>query len=892
MKLSKNKLNKIKNKKNDTRKKFNNRRKKRSKHVSEKKHKKHRNMKNKTLKIYVGGAGNCNYKEAPTRNEFIKMKNDKRKDVMNKYFTAATNMDCLEDARKTIIDYLQGYYKSKKNADETMLLRNIWEKSLTDLGLDSSTLGKYNISVPDIMPDKKMPPRTAQQDEDVKAKYNENAKKNKELISQACKGLPKLGSTIDKDIPILSKDISQSITMKWDSLKINKINDIDYREYDIIGDGDCLYEAIIAGILINKYGKYNEIPGWKPQKIVKGNSLPKYIGNFKNVLATYICANITKDDTKFIETFGGVSKIYNTFNRIIKNEWGEENEAAIIAKLFNVCIAINTPDTTGINQGLQFIDKSGILLDNEPDNSDCGKNVIYIINKGQKHFDLLLQPELSPKKDDAKAQQPDPDTDPAMGLGSTSSKSSKCDISSLDDTVPENEDDANDKYDKIQDLFKTCEDDEATMFKLLEIWSTYVDNFKVKFNKDPKHYHIDKECMDLFKGEDMDYNFVPNDLKQAEEKLDRFYDLMVKNIGEKCESSIANAIDIYQEKFDEMHPNNKFKSNNVPTGQEQPTGQAESKQEEPTGQAESKQEEPTGQAESKQEDASNESKPLTNDEISAIFNTLSKGADEISQVKFIVFLTKKDDQNALLIRKKIGFTEPFTRNDITKGKDTNDVEALKKLSVNSQIANSLFRTLTQFELPKDTQSGGADTDEGKSGSEGITKKKFLQFVNCGQYRDKTENLFDCKNVKFPSPSAPPGSAPESAPGTESGKAPESAPGTESGKAPGTESGKAPGTESGKAPGTESGKAPEAESGKAPGTESGKAPEAATGIPVAEPVSNEDPNINVQINETSFNDTIKRVDLSIFIPKDGTVIVKNYAKNNAKETLNNLSGLGV
>ena len=786
-------------------------------------------MKNKTLKIYVGGAGNCNYKEAPTRNEFIKMKNDKRKDVMNKYFTAATNMDCLEDARKTIIDYLQGYYKSKKNADETMLLRNIWEKSLTDLGLDSSTLGKYNISVPDIMPDKKMPPRTAQQDEDVKAKYNENAKKNKELISQACKGLPKLGSTIDKDIPILSKDISQSITMKWDSLKINKINDIDYREYDIIGDGDCLYEAIIAGILINKYGKYNEIPGWKPQKIVKGNSLPKYIGNFKNVLATYICANITKDDTKFIETFGGVSKIYNTFNRIIKNEWGEENEAAIIAKLFNVCIAINTPDTTGINQGLQFIDKSGILLDNEPDNSDCGKNVIYIINKGQKHFDLLLQPELSPKKDDAKAQQPDPDTDPAMGLGSTSSKSSKCDISSLDDTVPENEDDANDKYDKIQDLFKTCEDDEATMFKLLEIWSTYVDNFKVKFNKDPKHYHIDKECMDLFKGEDMDYNFVPNDLKQAEEKLDRFYDLMVKNIGEKCESSIANAIDIYQEKFDEMHPNNKFKSNNVPTGQEQPTGQAESKQEEPTG-----------QAESKQEDASNESKPLTNDEISAIFNTLSKGADEISQVKFIVFLTKKDDQNALLIRKKIGFTEPFTRNDITKGKDTNDVEALKKLSVNSQIANSLFRTLTQFELPKDTQSGGADTDEGKSGSEGITKKKFLQFVNCGQYRDKTENLFDCKNVKFPSPSAPPGSAPESA----------------------------------------------------PGTESGKAPEAATGIPVAEPVSNEDPNINVQINETSFNDTIKRVDLSIFIPKDGTVIVKNYAKNNAKETLNNLSGLGV
>ncbi len=843
MKLSKNKLNKIKNKKNDTRKKFNNRRKKKSKHISEKKHKKHRNMKNKTLKIYVGGAGNCNYKEAPTINEFIKMKNDKRKDIMNKYFTAATNMDCLEDARKTIIDYLQGYYKSKKNADETMLLRNIWEKSLTDLGLDSSTRGKYNISVPDIMPDKKMPPRTAEQDADVKAKYNENAKKNKELISQACKGLPKLGSTIDKDIPILSKDISQSITMKWDSLKINKINDIDYREYDIIGDGDCLYEAIIAGILINKYGKYNEIPGWKPQKVVKGNSLPKYIGNFKDVLATYICANITKDDSKFIETFGGVTKIYNTFNRITKNEWGEENEAAIIAKLFNVCIAINTPDTTGINQGLQFIDKSGILLDNEPDNSDCGKNVIYIINKGQKHFDLLLQPELSPKKDDAKAQQPDPDTDPAMGLGSTSSKSSKCDISSLDDTVPENEDDANDKYDKIQDLFKTCEDDEATMFKLLEIWSTYVDNFKVKFNKDPKHYHIDKECMDLFKGEDMDYNFVPNDLKQAEEKLDRFYDLLVKNIGEKCESSIANAIDIYQEKFNEMHPNNKFKSNNVPTGQEEPTGQAESKQEQPTG-----------QAESKQEDASNESKPLTNDEISAIFNTLSKGADEISQVKFIVFLTKKDDQNALLIRKKIGFTEPFTRNDITKGKDTNDVEALKKLPVNSQIANSLFRTLTQFELPKDTQSGGADTDEGKSGSEGITKKKFLQFVNCGQYRDKTENLFDCKNVKFPAPSAPPGSA------------------------PGTASGTAPGD--GSAPGS------------APGTESGKAPEAATGIPVAEPVSNEDPNINVQINETSFNDTIKRVDLSIFIPKDGNVIVKNYAKNNAKETLNNLSTLGV
>ncbi len=48
------------------------------------------------------------------------------------------------------------------------------------------------------------------------------------------------------------------------------------------------------------------------------------------------------------------------------------------------------------------------------------------------------------------------------------------------------------------------------------------------------------------------------------------------------------------------------------------------------------------------------------------------------------------------------------------------------------------------------------------------------------------------------------------------------------------------------------------------------------------------NITIDINEKEQDDNLKRVDISIFIPNDSKVIVRNYAKSTARETLTGIS----
>ena len=51
------------------------------------------------------------------------------------------------------------------------------------------------------------------------------------------------------------------------------------------------------------------------------------------------------------------------------------------------------------------------------------------------------------------------------------------------------------------------------------------------------------------------------------------------------------------------------------------------------------------------------------------------------------------------------------------------------------------------------------------------------------------------------------------------------------------------------------------------------------------------NIELQINEKDFNGNFKRVDVSIFIPTNGKVIVRDYAKDTANQTIVGLSNYG-
>ena len=52
------------------------------------------------------------------------------------------------------------------------------------------------------------------------------------------------------------------------------------------------------------------------------------------------------------------------------------------------------------------------------------------------------------------------------------------------------------------------------------------------------------------------------------------------------------------------------------------------------------------------------------------------------------------------------------------------------------------------------------------------------------------------------------------------------------------------------------------------------------------------NIELEINEKDFNPELKRVNIEVFIPRDAQVVVRDYAKNNATETLNNISTIGL
>ena len=143
---------------------------------------------------------------------------------------------------------------------------------------------------------------------------------------------------------------------------------------------------------------------------------------------------------------------------------------------------------------------------------------------------------------------------------------------------------------------------------------------------------------------------------------------------------------------------------------------------------------------------------ITNDDISRIFTKINDNQerDTISLNKFIRFLVNKTDNDSIMVRKAIGFDEPFTMNELVTGKDAY-AQNVPSLAKNSQIFNSLFKTYTEFE--NENNMGNANTNSNRSSNlTEINQQLFAKFINCGQYRNKSENIFDCKSVKIPNQS--------------------------------------------------------------------------------------------------------------------------------------------
>ena len=179
MKLSKNRLHRIKRKKNCSKRKKVFRKNKRSHQNTQKKHHRHPNLKNKTLKIYVGGADaipqtstkpkmgpssskkenknqGCAYKDrlqAP--DTLVNISQPDRENWVNKYFQVSKNQNCLGDAKEMLQLLLKTYYDKTKDADVTKTrnvrdLLSVWNGSAELAAMPRTEADKYNIDYSNI----------------------------------------------------------------------------------------------------------------------------------------------------------------------------------------------------------------------------------------------------------------------------------------------------------------------------------------------------------------------------------------------------------------------------------------------------------------------------------------------------------------------------------------------------------------------------------------------------------------------------------------------------------------------------------------------------------------------------------------------------------------------
>ena len=383
-----------------------------------------------------------------------------------------------------------------------------------------------------------------------------------------------------------------------------------------------------------------------------------------------------------------------------------------------------------------------------------------------------------------------------------------CDPNKLDTIVPDDIDEAVKKYNEFDNSIIFCSDDNK--IEILDKWAKYIEMFEAKFGKKPSGFTITPSCEWLFVG-DINYNTIPDTMELAKEKLGQYVTLLQTNNGNECRGSIEGALAIYFDKIQTQFP----ELVTEPATDEPATAEPAT--------AEPATDEPATDEPATDEPATDEPAAITTDEIKNMFSNLTDGTgkDTISLVKFIKFLKDVDNSDAILVRKAIGFDEPLTLSEITKGKDTSGEASVLNLSKNSQIFNSLFRTYTLFT----NQVGGDEPNSQPDISANITEiseSHFADFINCGQYRDKSTNIFDCKNVKIPM-----------------------------------------------------------------STDTSTEPTDTSTEP-----TNGNGNIVLEVNETEFNEKLKRVTVDVFIPKEAEVIVRNYAKNPTNETLSSISSIGM
>ena len=932
MKLSKNRLHRIKRKKNGSKRKKVFRKNKRSHQNTQKKHHRHPNLKNKTLKIYVGGADTipkttakpnfgpssskkenknpgCAYKDKlQFASTLIKISQLDRVNWVNKYFQVSKNQNCLGDAKAALQLLLKTYYNKTKDADVTKTrnvreLLSVWNGSAELAAMPRTEADKYNIDYSNITG--KITgvtnPKMSKKEEDEaakrsKTKMEEYNKATDESLKKSCEAITsniKLPKSDEARVVALSNVIKAKYSKDNDAL-IKAGGKVDIPQFgnnvykvDITSRGDCLGDSVVFDILFSEKGNWKNIQGWVPEERKDGGKVG-YLGNLRQVLQHYVCANSQQilNDTSITK-----NQLDKSLARLDNNNlpasgtkdsagWLTDTEISLLARLFNVFIFIYDVD----NKTIMKYTNTGVGSVINESNSDMGNKdtSIYIYNHTGTHYESLINLPADGSKssstepapastdsskssstepapastDSSKSSSTEPAPAPGLGPGPASKDAAEnlnkydCDPDNLNIDVPDTKEESKQKLKTIDDNFIACINkgpNELSDIEFLLKRDEFLAAYEKKFGERLKEGVISPNCRKLFEKEELDYNFVPiNNKKEALDKIKRYDTLLLdeglKNNAE-CLDSIFTAIDIYIENAEHMYPG--LTAGLKSDGPEQPS-------------------------EEKKDDV-----PFTNSELKSMYDKYKK--DGVFNKKSLIrCLTAKDD-DGIRLRRLFGLPAKLTASNFTTGTPIGKIFAT--------ILSTMYGTGGLPPREDNKYNGVANESD-------ITLKEFIDFIDCGTKRDKSKEDFKCENVV--KPSAPPESGSSTSGPTPGPGASTSGTGASTSGASASGTGASASGTGASASGTgasTSGTGASASGTGASTSEKSTAPEAAN-IPTATATPVKSNNIELEINEKDFDGTLKRVDVSIFIPTDGEVIVRNYAKNNAQETLRGLPVYGI
>ena len=157
-----------------------------------------------------------------------------------------------------------------------------------------------------------------------------------------------------------------------------------YQVIDVRGDGNCLFTAFLTSLILNDYDnnkdkliELGQKYGWKMyenENILENQAENiQFIGNFRQVVVKWMCANSSKLNN--LNEFGE-EQVKKTIEALLKDtDWSNENEELyILAKMFDVCV-INYDKSRGQP-----------IRDPYAKNDDTCPDPIVVVYNGEDHY--------------------------------------------------------------------------------------------------------------------------------------------------------------------------------------------------------------------------------------------------------------------------------------------------------------------------------------------------------------------------------------------------------------------------------------------------------------------------------------------------------------------------